>query len=316
MNQAKSRPLRTRHLLLLVPLLLASAPPSPRAEVPSLFKEQPVNLLPGVPAKFELQLPPGAEAGKTISVTVGVYDSFNNVVTNFTGPIRFESGDPRAVLPVDPKFEAADQGKKTFSVSLESAGSKTLTVIDARALPTLSSVTQNIGVLPGPAKFFQLRTSARPATAGAPLDVTLGPTDAYGNQTFFDPDWHVQLATSDGRAGLPGDVPFGSGTLRMTFRTAGRHTLSASAVTPNGSVTGQLDNFPVLPGAFHELRHLVRPEDAMTKRITRPKKKTGRTPRPPAQQKRLGSSRRIGSQDLLSISAETHYTFLRSGPAC
>lgn len=71
-------------------------------------------------------------AGKNLTVRVGAKDKNGDVVTNYTGTIRFSSSDDRAVLPNDYTFMGEDQGWHTFylSVMFQTAGMQTLGVLD------------------------------------------------------------------------------------------------------------------------------------------------------------------------------------------
>ena len=53
-------------------------------------------------------------AGKNLTVRIGAKDADGNVVTNYTGTVRFSSSDDRAVVPNDYTFSAEDQGWHTF----------------------------------------------------------------------------------------------------------------------------------------------------------------------------------------------------------
>ncbi len=76
----------------------------------------------------------GAEvtAGKNLTVRVGAKDENGDVVTDYTGVIRFSSSDDRAVLPNDYTFATEDQGWHTFylSVMLQTPGMQTVAVHD------------------------------------------------------------------------------------------------------------------------------------------------------------------------------------------
>lgn len=71
-------------------------------------------------------------AGKNLTVRVGAKDKNGDVVTNYTGTIRFSSSDDRAVLPNDYAFTPEDQGWHTFylSVMFQTPGTQTLGVLD------------------------------------------------------------------------------------------------------------------------------------------------------------------------------------------
>ena len=65
------------------------------------------------------------------SITVTAYDAYGNLATNYTGMVTLTSTDPQAVLPASYTFTAADEGKHTFPVTLETAGTQSITATDA-----------------------------------------------------------------------------------------------------------------------------------------------------------------------------------------
>ena len=71
-----------------------------------------------------------ATAGAQQNLTVTVTDSFGNVITNYLGTVHFTSSDAAAALPADYTFTAADQGKHTFAVTLNTAGSQSISATD------------------------------------------------------------------------------------------------------------------------------------------------------------------------------------------
>src|SRR5262249_43098409 len=69
-------------------------------------------------------------AGTPQNVVVTVVDSFGNPIPDYTGTIHFTSSDPQAVLPADYTFTAADRGKHSFTLTLNTAGSQSITIVD------------------------------------------------------------------------------------------------------------------------------------------------------------------------------------------
>jgi hypothetical protein len=69
-------------------------------------------------------------AGVPFSVTVTALDAFGNVATGYRGTVHFTSSDTMAVLPADYTFTSVDKGKHTFSVTLNTTGSQTVTATD------------------------------------------------------------------------------------------------------------------------------------------------------------------------------------------
>ena len=80
------------------------------------------------------RLPGHRHGGHGARVTVTAYDAYGNVATGYTGTVTFTSSDGQAALPASYTFTAADAGTHTFSVTLETAGTQSITATDQRPL--------------------------------------------------------------------------------------------------------------------------------------------------------------------------------------
>jgi hypothetical protein len=90
-----------------------------------------ITVNPSAASQFILSGPTSVTAGATFSLTLTVEDAYGNVVTGYTGTVRFTSTDPKAKLPMDYTFTASDQGVHTFtSTVLRTTGYQTITVTD------------------------------------------------------------------------------------------------------------------------------------------------------------------------------------------
>src|SRR5262249_32206042 len=98
------------------------------------------------------------------SVVVSALDRFGNVATSYVGTVHFASSDPQAVLPADYTFTAADAGSHTFTATLQTTGTQTLSVTDT-ANPAFSSQAQISVITVVPASFELFGSPT--ATAGA-----------------------------------------------------------------------------------------------------------------------------------------------------
>src|SRR5207253_1730325 len=89
------------------------------------------NVTPAGAASYVVTGPASATAGvafNTLAVTAK--DSFGNTATGYTGTAHFTSIDGQAVLPADYKFVAGDNGTHTFTATLKTVGSQTITATD------------------------------------------------------------------------------------------------------------------------------------------------------------------------------------------
>ena len=97
-----------------------------------------VGVVPGPQAAAFLVagLPSQAVSGAAGNLTVTARDSGGNTVTGYLGTVHFTSSDPSAILPANYTFTGADAGVHTFSVTLKTYGTQSVTATD-----TLTSIT-------------------------------------------------------------------------------------------------------------------------------------------------------------------------------
>src|SRR5262249_12632777 len=106
-----------------------------------------VDVGPAAASTFTVTGPAGAVGGgQAFDVTITALDPYGNVATGYTGTVHFSSAAAAATLPPDYTFTAADQGVHTFSVTLRTAGSQTVTATDTRA-PAITGQTA-VTILP------------------------------------------------------------------------------------------------------------------------------------------------------------------------
>src|SRR5207253_1822595 len=66
-------------------------------------------------------------AGSTFNYTVTAQDAYNNTATGYTGTVHFTSSDGQALLPANGTLT---NGTGTFSATLNTSGSRTITATD------------------------------------------------------------------------------------------------------------------------------------------------------------------------------------------
>ena len=123
------------------------------------------------------------------------------MATGYTGTVHFTSTDGQAVLPANYTFTGGDAGVKTVSVTLKTAGSKTVTATDT-VTGTITGTSGSVNV--SAASISKLVVSAPgTATAGTAFNnLTVTAQDAYGN-TVTGYLGTVTFTSSDGQAVLP-----------------------------------------------------------------------------------------------------------------
>jgi hypothetical protein len=202
-----------------------------------------VPVSPGPLRAFGVQVAPTATAGAGLTLTVTAQDAFGNVVTGYTGTVRFTTTDRLASLPANYTFTPADAGVHVFTVAFRTAGTQTLTVADAVSTGFLGTASVTVA----PAAASVLVVSGFPSTinTGTAGSFTVTARDAYGNvATGYTGT--VQFTSSDPLALLPANYTFqasdrGSRIFSAVFRTSGTQKLTATDVltaTLTGSQVG------------------------------------------------------------------------------
>ena len=190
---------------------------------------------------LSVSAPTTAVAGASFSVTVTARTAGGAVDPNYAGTVTLTGTDGQAVLPSSYTFTTgagADDGSHTFTVTLKTAGTQTLT---ANSATTGSVTTGGIAVSPAAASQLVLSGLASTATAGAAGSLTVTAKDAYGNvATGYTGT--VVIASTDGAAILPAAYGFtkndaGKHIFSLTFLTAGTQSVTASDVLDGLSAT-------------------------------------------------------------------------------
>jgi hypothetical protein len=191
-------------------------------------------------------------AGTAGAFSVTVLDDGGSVMNGYTGTVYFTSSDAQAGLPDVYTFTAADQGIHTFSATLKTAGTQSLTVADGAATGTQTNITVN----PAAATSFTVAGFPSSVTAGVVGSFTVTARDPYGNRaTGYTGTVH--FTSSDARATLPGNYAFtaadaGVRSFNATLKTAGKQSLTAKDIS-NAAIAGAQGNILVNPAAASRL---------------------------------------------------------------
>src|SRR5262249_19412248 len=177
---------------------------------------------------LQIDAPPNISTGVAFTITVSARDASNNVLVGYRGTVHFTSSDtgPGRVLPADYSFVASDRGIHTFSVTLVTTGTQTVTATDL-IVPSTTG-TASITVNPASLPTFVMTTSGTPV-AGVPFNVTVQVDDGTGHNlpTYTGT---VHFRSSDPAPTLPADY---------TFQTSdgGRHVFTNLILTRSPSQT-------------------------------------------------------------------------------
>jgi hypothetical protein len=197
-----------------------------------------VDVVPAAPTATALRItgPSTATAGEPFSVTVAAVDANGAPVASYSGTVHFSSNDGASavVLPADATLT---NGQRTFSVTLVTAGSRTLTATDTETSTVTGSAA--IDVVAGPAARLALSTTATP-TAGTSFSFTVKALDQFGNSATAYAG-RVHFTSSDGAATLPPDSTLtnGQATFAATLTRAGSQTITATD-TATATIGGAL----------------------------------------------------------------------------
>ncbi len=221
---------------------------------------------------FSLAAPTSAAAGAPFSITVAAKDQNGKTVTGYTGTVHFTSTDDLAGLPANYTFTGADQGSRTFSVTLKTAGSQTVAAKDT-ATPTIAG-SASVTVTAAATSRLAFTLFSAQQTVGAGFGLILTAEDRYGNRaTSYSGTVH--FTTTDGNAPngtapvLPPDYTFtgadaGQHTFSgITLYNAGTATLTATD-TAVASITGTSGTITVGPGAASGLAFTTEPAGGTT----------------------------------------------------
>ncbi len=179
-------------------------------------------------------------------MTVNAVDANWNVLTNVTHTAGVTSSDANAVLPAN---AALVSGTKSFSVTLKTAGSATVTATDVTDGTKGASTTPSITINAGAFAKLQILDPGETAVPGTSTGKTGTPTAQTAGSGFtvtvnaVDANWNlvatndvIGITSSDVSATLPSNAALVAGTqsFSVTLKTAGSRTVTASDITHSG----------------------------------------------------------------------------------
>jgi fibronectin type 3 domain-containing protein len=219
-----------------------------------------------LPIHLGVSGPATATAGTAFNVTLTALDQNNAIVTGYQCTVHFSSSDRGAgvILPADYTFTAADNGSHTFSLTLVTAGSQTVTATDTQSSGTITG-SATVVVNPAAASHFAVTGFPSPTTAGQAGSFTVTALDRFGNiATGYSGT--VTFSSSALRATLPVNYTFvtadgGVHSFSATLKTAGTQSITVKDKA-NRSITGSQTGIIVNPAPTNHLR-ITAPATAM-----------------------------------------------------
>ena len=94
--------------------------------------------------------PTSIAAGTAASFTVTALDAYGNIATGYRGTVHFTSSDAQASLPANYVFTATDAGTHTFTATLNTSGTQSITATDTLH-PSITGTESGIQVAAAPA---------------------------------------------------------------------------------------------------------------------------------------------------------------------
>jgi autotransporter-associated beta strand protein len=219
-----------------------------------------VTAVPGPVTHFmAAATPTSITAGGTVNVTVSALDANNNVVPTYTGTVAFTSTDGQAVLPANYTFTSggltSDDGVHTFTATLKTAGSQTVTATDSVTSSingTTNAVLVNAGAF---SKYVVALATGSTVTAGNPFTFTVQAADQFGNAVsgYTGPGTvTVGVSPSDPQGSVPTSLALngaGAGFASGTLKTVGSYTVTVTGTQGANTFTGTSSALSVTPAA-------------------------------------------------------------------
>jgi len=176
--------------------------------------------------------PSPATAGTAGNSTVTAKDANGNTATGYTGTVHFTSSDGAAALPGDYTFVSGDAGAKTFSATLNTAGTQSITATDTATASingTQSGITVN---LPPPAI-----TSPTTVTGvvNQPFSYTI---TAANNPTSFSATNLPPGLSVDTASGAIAGTPTAAGITSATISATNAHGTDSESLSINIGAQG------------------------------------------------------------------------------
>ena len=203
----------------------------------------------------KLGTPATQSAGRAFTVNAWSTDAYWNPLPSVDN-VRITSSDAAASTPVT---GALTNGSRSFSLSLGTVGTQTLTIADLTSGGIQGMTSPGITVIPSNVHHFVVGTIASPQVAGVPVAVTIRATDASGNTIPNYAGDAVVVANTGAGSITPEQITFTAGVWAgpMTFKGAGgsvSFTVADYSAPPH---TGTSNSFTVQAGPFTGLQVLV-----------------------------------------------------------
>jgi uncharacterized repeat protein (TIGR03803 family) len=211
----------------------------------------PITVSPGSFNHYAIAIsgPSQVDAGSQVLVTVQAVDPYGNAVTSYTGPAVTPAVSPSTGATFPSSVSLSSQGFGLFLVTLNQAGSSTISVSGG----TISSNMASISVVPGTPSVLAFGVQPQNTPTGVTLPaVTVQVEDRHGNVITTDNTDTVVIGIATGPGGFTSTstttvtVTNGVATFNnLTLTVPG--TYSLSAVVPATFTGPNSSTFTILP---------------------------------------------------------------------
>ena len=213
-------------------------------------------------------------SGTANNFTVTAKDAAGNTATGYTGTVHFTSTDGSATLPGNYLFLSGDNGTHTFSATLKTAGSQSITATDT-VTSSITGTQAAITVSAAAATHLSVTAFPSPTTAGNARTFTVTALDTYNN-IAISYTGTVAFTSSDSVTTLPSSYTFlgsdnGAHSFSATLNTVGTQSISATD-TVTGAITGTQSAISIIaaPSGYLVLPTNVHPNDTWMKASVTP----------------------------------------------
>ena len=187
----------------------------------------------GAASAVAISLPTSLVAGLPQNLTVSALTPSGNLAATYAHTIHFTSSDADAQVPADYTFTSVDAGNHTFSITLETAGSQSVTVTDTATSALNASQTVTVGFGAGFA-VTSVSGSGQSAIVGAAFATTLtARVKGRVRQYCFGRNRGVFTAPTSGASGT-----FAGSGNSVSAQTNGNGVATTPTFTANNT-TGQ-----------------------------------------------------------------------------
>ena len=184
--------------------------------------------------------PSPSVVGSAHNLTVTARDASGNTATSYRGKVHFTSTDAAATLPADYTFTAGDAGKHTFSVTLKTVGTRSITATDT-AFSSIKGTQSGIVVAAAPTG-TTYHAIARPGswtpapTAGVVVNMGLSGTFKAGTVRTFKVAG-AKYVGGGTKIAVPTNATAITGNLTIVTETASGVIALGPTMTATGAVT-------------------------------------------------------------------------------